>query len=64
MPAQFCASTIRPSDQTRSSSQSSYLETIKPASRIIYSNTLAKRILFDDKKAIGVQVQDALHTFQ
>lgn len=65
MGAQYCSSTIRPSDQTRSSSQSSYLASIKPASRKVYSNTLAKRILFDDnKKATGVQAKGTLGTFK
>lgn len=65
MGAQFCSSTIRPSDETRSSSQASFLESINPASRKIYSNTLAKKILFDDnKKATGVQVQGTLGTFK
>ena len=65
MGAQYCSSTIRPSDETRSSSQSSFLGSIKPASRKIYSNTLAKKILFDDnKKATGVQAQGTLGTFK
>lgn len=65
MGAQYCSSTIRPSDEARDSSESSFLEAVKPASRTIYSNTLAKKILFDDdKRAIGVQVEGGLGSFK
>lgn len=53
---QYCTSTIRPSDQTRSTSESSFLGSA-PKNLKVYKKTLAKRILFDDdKNAIGVQV--------
>ncbi|KAH8706015.1 GMC oxidoreductase [Talaromyces proteolyticus] len=54
---QYCASTIRPSDETRSSSESSFLATSNSSSSLhVYSSTLAKRILFnDDKQATGVK---------
>lgn len=53
---QYCTSTIRPNDQTRSTSESSFLASA-PHSLKVYKKTVAKRILFDDdKNAIGVQV--------
>ncbi|KAI9372378.1 hypothetical protein BJX61DRAFT_507677 [Aspergillus egyptiacus] len=56
---QYCSSTIRPSDQTRSSSESSFLERDVP-NLSVYTHTLAKRILFDgDNNAIGVEVSMA-----
>lgn len=54
---QYCTSTIRPRDQTRSTSESSFLASPAPKKLKVYRKTLAKRILFDDNKnAIGVQV--------
>lgn len=54
---QYCTSTIRPRDQTRSTSESSFLASPAPKKLKVYKKTLAKRILFDDNKnAIGVQV--------
>lgn len=45
--------------------ESSFLKAIKPASRTIYSNTLAKKIFFDDvKRATGVQVEGGLGSFK
>ncbi|PYH40696.1 GMC family oxidoreductase [Aspergillus saccharolyticus JOP 1030-1] len=59
--AQYCSSTINPQDELRSSSESSFLATIKPATLTTYTNTLAKKILFNsDKRATGVQVKGAL----
>lgn len=61
MGGQYCSSTINPKDETRSSSQSSFLTSIKPSTLTTYSNTLAKKIIFDsNKKATGVQVKGAL----
>lgn len=60
MGAQYCSSTIDPSTEFRSSSQSSYLDTIKPSTLTTYTDTLAKKIVFDDKTATGVQVKGAL----
>lgn len=62
---QYCSSTIRPRDQTRSSSHSSYLKGgISMRRMTTYPHTLAKRILFDSqKKAIGVQVKTAVLTY-
>lgn len=58
--SQYCSSTIRPSDQSRSSSESSFLAT-KPKSLQIYAATLAKKILFNtQKRAIGVEVTNSL----
>ncbi|KAL2826681.1 hypothetical protein BDW59DRAFT_160873 [Aspergillus cavernicola] len=54
---QYCTSTIRASDQSRSSSESSFLT--RPIPNLhIYEETLAKRIVFDEQKnAIGVQIK-------
>ncbi|PYI25495.1 GMC oxidoreductase [Aspergillus indologenus CBS 114.80] len=61
MGGQYCSSTINPKDELRSSSQSSFLTSIKPSTLTTYSNTLAKKIIFDsNKKATGVQVKGAL----
>ncbi|KAH8435094.1 GMC family oxidoreductase [Aspergillus melleus] len=58
--SQYCSSTIRPSDQTRSSSESSFLKSA-PGSLHIHANTLAKKIVFDkNKKATGVQIKGPL----
>ncbi|KAL4864904.1 hypothetical protein BDV12DRAFT_200623 [Aspergillus spectabilis] len=58
---QYCTSTIRPQDQSRSTSESSFLQDRTPNLRV-YTKTLAKRILFDDQKnAIGVEVSDSRH---
>lgn len=60
MGAQFCSSTIRPGDQTRSSSESSFLKS-PPDSLDVHANTLAKRIIFDkNKKATSVRIQGPL----
>ncbi|KAJ5405970.1 hypothetical protein N7465_007254 [Penicillium sp. CMV-2018d] len=61
MGAQYCASTIDPSNELRSSSEESFLSKIKPKSLRTYTNTLAKKVVFDEKKrAIGVQVKGLL----
>ncbi|KAJ5145865.1 uncharacterized protein N7515_000429 [Penicillium bovifimosum] len=61
MGAQYCSSTIDPANETRSSSEQSFLSKVKPRSLTIYANTLAKKILFDEeKRATGVQVRDGL----
>ena len=58
--AQFCSSTIRPHDQSRSSSESSFLAS-KPGSLKVFSATMAKKILFDgNKRAIGVEVANII----
>ncbi|KAH8422435.1 GMC family oxidoreductase [Aspergillus melleus] len=54
---QYCTVTVRPPDETRSSSQTSFLGKVKPPSMEIFLYTVAQKILFDDKKrAIGVLV--------
>lgn len=62
--AQYCTSTIRPSDQTRSSSSSSFVKAAKDArlsNLKIYTGTRAEKILFDsEKKATGVRVKTGL----
>ncbi|KNG83366.1 versicolorin B synthase [Aspergillus nomiae NRRL 13137] len=61
MGAQYCASTISPQNELRSSSQSAFLASIKAPSLTTYSNTLAKQVLFDkNKKATGVRVKGPL----
>jgi choline dehydrogenase-like flavoprotein len=65
--AQYCTSTIRPSDQTRSSSATSF---VKPAlleklfNLKIYTATRAEKILFNSaKKATGVRVKTGLISY-
>ena len=61
MGAQYCSSTIDPSNELRSSSQASFLTQITPSTLTTYSSTLAKKIVFNtQKKAIGVQVTGLL----
>lgn len=58
---QYCTSTIRPSDQSRSSSESSYLKSTKATTLKVFDQKLAKRILFDEQKnAIGVELASQL----
>ncbi|OJJ59831.1 hypothetical protein ASPSYDRAFT_30663 [Aspergillus sydowii CBS 593.65] len=58
---QYCTSTIRPSDQSRSSSESSYLKSTNATALKVFDQKLAKRILFDDQKnAIGVELASQL----
>jgi choline dehydrogenase-like flavoprotein len=53
---QYCSSTIRPSEQHRSSSASSLLAQPIP-SLTVYTDTLAKRVIFDDElNAVQVEV--------
>lgn len=60
MGGQYCSSTIDPSSELRSSSQASFLTSIKPLTLTTYSKTLAKKIVFNkQKKATGVQVKGA-----
>ncbi|RHZ73101.1 hypothetical protein CDV55_107620 [Aspergillus turcosus] len=64
--AQYASFTIRPSDETRSSSQAAFLSPLLPSSIYlkVYQGTMAKRILFNaQKQASGVQVSDLLRTF-
>ena len=61
MGAQYCASTISPKNELRSSSQASFLASIKAPSLTTYSSTLAKKVLFDkNKKATGIRVKGPL----
>ncbi|KAJ5155258.1 hypothetical protein N7492_008061 [Penicillium capsulatum] len=60
MGGQYCSSTIDPSNEVRSSSEQSFLSKIKPSSLTTYTNTLAKKVVFDkNKKATGVEVKGA-----
>jgi choline dehydrogenase-like flavoprotein len=63
---QYCTSTIRPSDESRSSSESSFLATANSSSSLhVYPSTLAKRILFNnEKQATGVEISSSISTFQ
>ncbi|KAM0271681.1 hypothetical protein ACHAQH_008967 [Verticillium albo-atrum] len=62
MGAQYCASTIDPSSQTRDSSQTSFLREAQGRSNLkVYTTTLARKIVFDtSKRATGVVVSSAL----
>lgn len=57
MGGQYCASTIDPNGEVRSSSEESFLAN-KPSTLTTYANTLAKKIIFNNQKqATGVQVK-------
>lgn len=57
---QYTMNTIDPRDQTRSSSESSFLRVALDNTTLqVYKSTLAKRIMFDGKKASGVKVDTA-----
>ncbi|CAG8386421.1 unnamed protein product [Penicillium salamii] len=60
--AQYCASTIDPSTELRSSSETAFIQSIPPFSSIrIYTGTLAEKVIFDEhKKATGVRVKGLL----
>ncbi|KAL4797753.1 hypothetical protein BDV19DRAFT_386790 [Aspergillus venezuelensis] len=52
----YCTTTVRPEDQTRSSSESAFLTDQIP-NLTLYPKTLARRILFDDQEnAVGVEI--------
>lgn len=54
---QYNMNTIDPKDQTRSASQTSFLNmALKNTTLKVYNNTMAKRILFEGKHATGVLV--------
>ncbi|PVH75764.1 GMC oxidoreductase [Cadophora sp. DSE1049] len=57
--AQYCSSTISPGDQSRESSQTSFLNAAAGRSNLkVYSSTMAQKILFNSaKKATGVRVK-------
>ncbi|VBB81475.1 Putative GMC oxidoreductase [Podospora comata] len=67
MGAQYCTSTIRPVDQTRSSSASSFLKTALVNNLFnlkVYTATRAEKILFNsNKKATGVRVKTGLVSY-
>lgn len=56
---QYCSMTIRPQDQTRSSSEASFSQSLRQLNRVkVYQKTLAKRILFDSQnRAVGVRIK-------
>ncbi|KNG88319.1 versicolorin B synthase [Aspergillus nomiae NRRL 13137] len=59
----YCPFTIRPDDQSRSSSESAFFRSpsssryLRPLT--LYKNTMGKKILFDQKRATGVEVATA-----
>lgn len=58
--AQYTPLTVSSPNEERSSSESSFLRAARGRKNLrVYSRTLAKRILFDGKKATGVLVQVA-----
>ncbi|KAK2791744.1 hypothetical protein FQN52_004660 [Onygenales sp. PD_12] len=58
---QYCSSTIDAKFKTRSSSQTAFLTKLPPSNLKLFTNTLGKRVLFDDEKnAVGVEVADPL----
>ncbi|KAJ5733442.1 Glucose-methanol-choline oxidoreductase [Penicillium malachiteum] len=60
MGAQYCTTTIDPNSELRSSSQASFLGGTIPPSLTVFTETLAKRVLFDDElQAAGVLVGGA-----
>lgn len=66
--SQYPTSTIRPSDQTRSSSKTAFFYRASSSQRLrnlkVYIGTLAKQILFDSsKRATGVRVKTGLVTY-
>jgi choline dehydrogenase-like flavoprotein len=65
--AQYCTSTIRPSDATRSSSASSFVKaaiTTGLSNLKIYTGTRAEKVLFNaSKKATGVRVKTGLVSY-
>ncbi|KAJ6014308.1 Dehydrogenase patE [Penicillium herquei] len=56
---QFCPMTIRPRDQTRSTSESAFIGAFLYMENLtVYQKTMATRILFDnDNRAVGVRVK-------
>ena len=67
MGAQYCTSTIRPEDQTRSSSAASFLKKAlddRLNNLKVYTATRAEKILFDEnKRATGVRVKTGLVSY-
>lgn len=65
--SQYCTSTIRPSDQSRSSSATSFFRSALLSGLTnlkIYTTTRAEKIIFNaDKKATGVQVKTGLMAY-
>lgn len=57
MGSQYCTSTIRPTDQTRSSSHAAFFNELSQNPRlVVYQHTLVKRILFDGNSTKGVRI--------
>ncbi|KAL4807447.1 hypothetical protein BDV18DRAFT_158665 [Aspergillus unguis] len=55
----YAMSTIRPRDQSRSSSESAFSQDLLNPNLTVYTNTMAKRILFDkERNANGVEIHD------
>ena len=66
--SQYPSVTIRPSDETRSSAESSFIQTALKEGNPnlnIYTETMAQRVLFDgDKTATGVEVRSTGLTYR
>ena len=61
--AQYAPLSVSSPSEERSSSESSFLRAAKGRKNLrVYSRTMAKKILFDDKKATGVLAQAASGT--
>ncbi|KAJ4372795.1 hypothetical protein N0V86_008161 [Didymella sp. IMI 355093] len=59
--SQYCSSTITPSNQQRASSQTTFLEAARSRPNLkIYSLTQARKIIFNGKRATGVQIPGLL----
>lgn len=65
--AQYCTSTIRPIDQTRSSSSASFFHSALAKGLFnlkVYTTTIAEKIIFDaNKKATGVKVKTGIVSY-
>jgi choline dehydrogenase len=59
--SQYCSSTITPSNQQRASSQTTFLEAARYRPNLkVYTLTQAKKIIFNGKRATGVQIPGLL----
>lgn len=63
--AQYCSATIKPNDQTRDSSQTSFLNAAFGRSNLkVYTLTTAQKVLFNDAKEVtGVKVKSNALTY-
>lgn len=61
MGAQYCGTFIDAKSQTRSTSEASYMRQalLRESNLLFYKSTLAKRLVFNETRAVGVQVETA-----